>query len=145
MPAQTQPNSPLSALRNSELRHRQKAIRKDLRIAIADYTAIADRIYYKDRLFVPPDPGAPYPNPLSDTHSSASAGHPGRFRTIDLINRTILVASNNKRHRDIRTGLQPLYPVRNRPRSAAAGFLQPLPVPFKPRPDISVDYLDPST
>jgi hypothetical protein len=51
-----------------------------------DCKVIGNRIYYRDRLFAPPDDEL-RTQILYRTHSSGSAGHPGRIKTLELITR----------------------------------------------------------
>jgi hypothetical protein len=48
-------NAMLSSLRDPECRKWPKSLRKELRIAMTDCKIVEDKIYYRDKLFLPPD------------------------------------------------------------------------------------------
>jgi hypothetical protein len=80
-------NTMLSSLRDPECRKWPKALRKELRIAMTDCKIVENKIYYKDRLFLPPDDEL-RTQVIYRTHSTGPAGHPGRTKTLDLLSRT---------------------------------------------------------
>ena len=131
----------LAALRDPRVRNWPKAIRKELRIAKTDCTVTGNRIFYRDRLFVPPNDEL-RTQIIYRTHSTGPAGHPGRVKTVDLISRTYWWP---RMTRDVATFVQAcdLCFRTKASRSAPQGFLQPLPVPFRAWSDISVDYITP--
>lgn len=131
----------LVALTDPAIKRWPKKIRKDLRIAMADCKVVGDRIYYRDRLFLPPNDEL-RTQVIYRTHSTGPAGHPGRIKTIDLISRTYWWPRMTK---EIAAYVQACnLCVRTKAsRSAPPGFLQPLPVPFRAWSDISVDYITP--
>ena len=130
-----------TALRDSHIRRWPRTIRKDLRISMADCTVVDNRVYYRDRLFVPPN-AALQTQIIFRTHSTGPAGHPGRTKTLDLVSRDYWWPRMSK---DVATFVRAcdLCFRTKTPRSAPQGFLQPLPVPFRAWSDISIDYITP--
>ena len=131
----------LAALRDPHIRTWPKNIRKELRISKVDCRVMNGRIYYRDRLFVPPDDEL-RTQIIYRTHSTGPAGHPGRVKTVDLINRSYWWP---RMSRNVATYVQACDMCfrTKASRSAPQGFLQPLPVPFRAWSDISVDYITP--
>jgi hypothetical protein len=129
------------ALQDRSLRRWPTSIRKDMGFAMGDCKVIRSRIYYRDRLYVPPDDELKV-QIIYRTHSSGAGGHPGRFKTTDLISRTYFWP---KMTYDIRAFVKSCeLCVRTKAsRVAAPGFLRPLPIPFQAWEDISVDYITP--
>jgi hypothetical protein len=128
-------------LRNPRTRKWPKSIRRQLRVALQDCKLINDRVYYRDRLFVPPDDEL-RTQIIYRTHSSASGGHPGRLKTVDLVSRTFWWPNLT---REVETFVQACHLcVRTKAsRSSPQGYLEPLSVPFRAWSDISVDYITP--
>lgn len=116
-------------------------LKKQFRVAIADCTARQGRIYVKDRLFIP-EHKATRLTIIHRSHSAAPAGHPGRFKTWDLIKRTYFWPNMSRDVAEFVKGCHLCQRTKNS-RSSPAGFLEPLPVPFRPWTDISVDYVGP--
>jgi hypothetical protein len=131
----------IAALQDPKVRRWPTSIRHDMRVAMADCRVQGGRIYYRDRLFVPPDDELKV-QILFRTHNSGLGGHPGRFKTADLISRTYWWP---RMTRDVQAYVKAceLCVRVKAPRSAPAGFLQPLPIPFRAWSDISVDYITP--
>ena len=131
----------IAALRDPHIHRWPKALRKELRISMTDCKLIRDRIYYRDRLFAPPDDEL-RTQIVYRTHSTGPAGHPGRVKTLDLISRTYWWP---RLSRDVEEYVRAceLCDRVKASRSAPPGFLQPLPVPFRAWSDISVDYITP--
>jgi RNase H-like domain found in reverse transcriptase/Integrase zinc binding domain len=77
----------LSSLRDPECRKWPKLLRKQLRIAMTDCKIVENKIYYRDKLFLPPDDEL-RTQVIYRTHSTGPAGHPGRTKTLDLLSRT---------------------------------------------------------
>lgn len=77
----------LAALRDPDVKHWPQKIRSELRIAMQDCVVRGNRIYYRERLFLPPTDEAKI-QVIYRTHSSGPGGHPGRVKTLDLITRT---------------------------------------------------------
>lgn len=128
-------------LRDPDARSWPKAIRNQLKVALQDCKLVGDRIYYKDRLYLPDDDEL-RTQVIYRTHSSAPGGHPGRVKTVELLSRTYWWPNMT---RDIASYVQACHLcVRTKAsRSSPQGFLQPLAVPFRAWSDISVDYITP--
>ena len=77
----------LSALSTPRAKRWPREIQKHLRITIQDCEVHAGRIYYREKLFVPPVDELKL-HIVYRTHSTGPGGHPGRVKTLDLINRT---------------------------------------------------------
>lgn len=131
----------LEDLTDPKRRRFSQRIRKQLRIARADCKVVQGRVYVRDKLLIPPDEALRL-QILHRTHSSAPGGHPGRTKTYDLLRRTYFWPNLS---RDVATFVQACHlckRVKNS-RTSPTGFLDPLPVPFRPWSDISVDYVGP--
>jgi transposase InsO family protein len=131
----------LAALQDPAVKRWPRALRPDFRVAMTDFTVVNGKIYYRNRLYAPPDDEL-RTQILYRTHSTGPAGHPGRVKTIDLVSRTYWWP---RMTRDIDEYVKACeLCVRTKaPRSAPPGFLQPLPTPFRAWSDISVDYITP--
>lgn len=131
----------LQTIKDSEARCWPKAIRGELRIALADCVAVSGRVYYRGKLFVPPDDELKS-QILYRNHSSGPAGHPGKHKTTEIVMRQYWWP---KITRDVQAYVKAcdLCVRIKASRSAPAGFLQPLPLPFQAWSDISVDYITP--
>jgi hypothetical protein len=79
---------------------------------------------------------------MQRTHASAPGGHPGRFKTYDLVRRSYFWPRMSRQIATFVKGCHLCQRTKNA-RSSPAGFLEPLPVPFRPWTDISVDYVGP--
>jgi RNase H-like domain found in reverse transcriptase/Reverse transcriptase (RNA-dependent DNA polymerase)/Integrase zinc binding domain len=130
-----------AALKNPLLRRWPNDIRKTLQMAMSDCQLKDGRIYYRNRLFVPPDDELKV-QILCRYHSSGLAGHPGKHKTIELITRDFWWP---RLTRDVQAYVRAceLCTRTKASRSSPAGFLQPLPMPFRAWSDISVDYITP--
>ncbi|MDB5911071.1 MAG: hypothetical protein JWP34_5188, partial [Massilia sp.] len=137
----TQAQEMLAALRDRDVSQWPRKWKKDLRIAMSDCTVQGNKIYYREKLFIPPDDEL-RTQIIYRTHSTGPAGHPGRTKTLDLMTREYWWP---RMSRDIANYVQAcdLCFRTKTPRSAPPGFLQPLPVPFRAWSDISVDYITP--
>jgi Integrase zinc binding domain len=131
----------IQALGDPRCRRWPKALRKDLRVAMTDCKIVSNRIYYRDKLFIPPDDEL-RTQIIYRTHSTGPAGHPGRVKTIDLVSRSYWWP---RLSRDVAEYVRACeLCVRTKAsRSAPQGFLRPLPVPFRAWSDIPVDYITP--
>jgi hypothetical protein len=129
------------AIQNPKITRWPKKLRKELRISMTDCRLQSGRIWYRDRLFVPPDDEL-HIQILYRTHSSGPAGHPGRVKTLDLITREYWWP---RMSRDVEEYVKACeLCVRTKSsRLAPQGFLQPLALPFRAWSDISVDYITP--
>ncbi|KAI0999591.1 hypothetical protein K3495_g8604 [Podosphaera aphanis] len=131
----------IECLKNVEGREWNRDIRKSLKIAFNDCKVIENRNYYKGVLFVSPDDKLRI-QILYRTHSSGPAGHPGRTKARDLIARSYWWPRMTYDVRNFVKACE-LCTRTKIPRSAPPGFLQPLPMPFRPWSDISVYYISP--
>ncbi|QLI66561.1 Transposon Tf2-12 polyprotein [Metarhizium brunneum] len=131
----------LTALRDPNVKCWPKSVRREIRIAMQDCKVRGNRIYYRDRLFLPPTDEAKI-QIIYRTHSSGPGGHPGRVKTLDLITRTYWWPRMSKDVEIFVKGCDLCVRTKTS-RSAPPGFLQPLPVPFRAWSDISVDYITP--
>lgn len=77
----------ITALRDERVHGWPPPIKKQLRIAYADCQLVGQRIYYRGKLFVP-DEDELKTQILYRNHNSAVAGHPGRTKTVDIIQRS---------------------------------------------------------
>src|SRR5579871_816993 len=77
----------LDALKDPEQRQWPGKLRKELRFAMSECKIIENRIFFRDRLFIPDDKELKL-QIMARTHSSAPAGHPGRNKTANLLARS---------------------------------------------------------
>jgi len=131
----------LTALEDPATRNWPKSIRKELRISMMDCKVVQGRIYYRDKLYIPPDAEL-QTQIIYRTHSTGPVGHPGRIKTIDLISRTYWWPRMSRLIAEFVQACD-LCVRTKASRSAPQGFLQPLPVPFRAWSDISIDYVTP--
>lgn len=131
----------ITALNDPATRKFPSAIRRKLRAAKADCHLVNGRVYVRDRLFIPPDEPLRL-QILHRNHSSSPGGHPGRFKTYDLLRRAYYWPRLST---DVATFVQACHLCKRtkNARHAPSGFLDPLPVPFRPWTDISVDFVGP--
>jgi hypothetical protein len=118
-----------------------RPIAREFGAAKADCTVVQGRIFVKERLYIPPQ-GDLRLQILHRTHGSAPGGHPGNYKTYDLLRRAYYWPRLSRDATDFVQGCN-LCKRTKTSRSKPQGFLQPLPVPFKPWSDISVDYVGP--
>lgn len=118
------------------------SLAKALKIPIAETTAVRGRIYYRGRLVVDPADTELQANLIYRAHDTIGAGHPGRTKTLDLMGRTYWWRGMAQTVRSYVAGCL-ICAKTKKSRSAAVGFLKPLPVPLSPWRDISVDYITP--
>jgi hypothetical protein len=77
----------IAALKDPAVRKWPKSIKHEMDFAIGDCRVYDNRIYYRNRLFVPADDELKM-QIVYRTHSSGPAGHPGRIKTTELIGRS---------------------------------------------------------
>ncbi|RAL61484.1 hypothetical protein DID88_009413 [Monilinia fructigena] len=77
----------IAAIEDHHVRKWPVEFRKTLRVAMQDCYVANNRIYYRERLWIPPDDELKV-QIIYRMHSSGPAGHPGRTKTIDLVSRT---------------------------------------------------------
>lgn len=109
---------------------------------MVDFQIRGERIYYRERLFLPPDIDELKTQVIYRVHSTAPAGHPGRLKTLANASQYYWWPRMSK---DIEQYVKAceLCDRVKASRSAPPGFLQPLPIPFRAWSDISVDYITP--
>lgn len=118
-----------------------KEYRQMMRVALQDCRVLEGKLYYRDKLWIPPDDELKV-QIIYRTHSSGPAGHPGRTKTIDLLSRSYWWP---QMHQEVAAYVQAceLCKRTKSSKSAPPGFLKPLPVPFRAWSDISIDYITP--
>lgn len=118
------------------------ALREQLRIPFNECTAVQGKAYYRGRLIVDPEDRDLQLQLIYRTHASTPTGHPGRTKTLDLMNRRYWWPGLSIAVREFCKACPPY--ARTKPsRSKPVGFLKPLPLPLSPWRDISVDYITP--
>lgn len=119
-----------------------KHLKKVMRIPFAECYLVNDRAIFRDRVIVPPDDEKTQLELIHRTHASAPGGHPGRDKTLNMMNRTYWWPGLTTAVNTYCKGC--LSCSKTKPsRTAPAGFLKPLPLPNAPWRDISVDYVTP--
>jgi len=103
---------------------------------------VAGKVYFRDRLLIDPDNHDLQLQIIHRHHASAPAGHPGRTKSLDLLNRRYWWPGMSLMVRKYCNACL-LCDKTKTPRSSPVGFLKPLPIPLAPWRDISVDYITP--
>jgi hypothetical protein len=129
----------VEAMQEPERRRWPKPIARELRVDYSECSLINGKVYFRHRLFVPDDPELRM-QVIWRTHSSGPAGHPGRVKTLDLMNRTYWWPRMSKDVADFVKACELCFRTKT-PRSAPPGFLKPLEVPFRSWSHISIDYV----
>jgi hypothetical protein len=129
------------ALKNPFFRRWPKSIRAEMGFAINDCKICKNRIYYKNRLFIPENTKLKM-QIIYRTHNSETKGHPGRMKTTELVSKSYFWP---KMTHDIQNYVKfcHFYKPVKAFRSAPPGYLRPLPMPFQAWQNISVDYITP--
>jgi hypothetical protein len=109
--------------------------------AINDCKICENRIYYKNRLFIPENTELKV-QIIYKTHNSEARGHPGRIKTTELVSKSYFWP---KITHDIQNYVKfcHFYKRVKASRFALLGYLRFLPVLFQIWQDISVDYITP--
>jgi len=128
-----------AALRDRKVRRWPKKIRKALRCDKSECSILDGQVYFRQRLFVPDAPGLRL-EVVHRSHSSGPAGHPGRIKTLDLLNRTYWWPGISQFTATFVKDCALCFRTKT-PRSAPPGFLKPLELPARPWTDISIDYI----
>jgi hypothetical protein len=108
-------------------------------ITVAECTEQEGRVWYRGKCYVPEGDQLRL-RLIQEHHDSALAGHPGRAKTFDLLDRKYY-------WKDIRKQVDQYVPnchsyqTFSTTRHATFGVLRPLPVPEKPWEDISMDFV----
>ena len=132
----------LAALREREGRKARrwpKQIRKLLRCDKSECSIVDGLIYYRNRVFVPDSPELRL-EVVHRTHISGPAGHPGRVKTLDLLNRTYWWLGISQFTATFVKDCALCFRTKT-PRLAPPGFLKPLELPVRLWTDISIDYV----
>jgi hypothetical protein len=129
----------VAALRDHGLRRWPKKIRKLLRCDMSECSLVDGQIYFRNRLFVPNAPKLRL-QVVHRSHASGPAGHPGRVKTLDLLNRTFWWPGISQFTAMFVKDCALCFRTKT-PRSAPPGFLKPLELPTRPWTDISIDYV----
>jgi len=129
----------LDALKDPEQRQWPGKLRKELRFAMSECKIIENRIFFRDRLFIPDDKELKL-QIMTRTHSSAPAGHPGRNKTANLLTRSYFWPGLTK---DVAQYVRNCHLCKRSKvsRSAPQGWLKPLEIPYRPWTSISMDYV----
>jgi hypothetical protein len=101
----------------------------------------AERVYYRDRLYISPNEELKL-HIIYRTHSTGPGGHPGRIKILDLLNRFYWWPRIAEDVKQFVRACQ-LCTRTKSPRSSPPGFIKPLSVPFRAWSDISVSYITP--
>jgi hypothetical protein len=128
-------------LKNPFFRRWPKFIRAEIGFAINDCKICKNRIYYKNRLFIPENTELKM-QIIYKTHNSGAGGHPGRMKTTELVSRLYFWT---KITYDIQNYVKSchFYKRVKAFRSAPLGYFRPLFVLFQAWQNISVDYITP--
>lgn len=132
----------VASLRQRTARAWPTVIRQRLKIPFAECHLTAGKAYYRDRLMIDPDDTELHLQLIYRTHASVAGGHPGRTKTLDLMNRAYWWPGMTVAVRVFTNACKPCRRTKH-DRTKPAGFLKPLPVPLAPWRDISVDYISP--
>lgn len=122
--------------------HRKWPPSLKIKLPIAETRVERGRVYCRGRLVVDPADTDLQTQLIYRAHNTRGAGHPGRTKTLDLMNRTYWWPGMSQTVRSYVVGCL-LCAKTKKSRSAAVGFLKPLPIPLTPWTDISVDYVTP--
>jgi hypothetical protein len=109
--------------------------------AINDCKICENRIYYKNRLFIPENTELKM-QIIYRTHNSETRGHPGRMKTTELVSKSYFWP---KITHDIQNYIKSchLYKRVKASRFAPPGYLRSLSIPFQAWQNISVNYITP--
>jgi hypothetical protein len=131
----------IAALKDPIVRKWPKSIRHEIGFAISDCRIYDNRIYYRNRLFVPADDEFKV-QIVYRTYSSGPAGHPGRMKTTKLIGKSYFWPRMTQ---DIQAFVKACeFCSRTKAsRLAPSGYLHLLLVPFQAWQDILVNYVTP--
>jgi hypothetical protein len=129
------------ALKNPFSRRWPKFIRSEIGFAMDDCKIYKNRIYYKNRLFIPENIELKM-QIIYKTHNSGTKGHPGRMKTTELVSKSYFWP---KMTYDIQNYVKfcQLCKRVKAFRSAPPEYLRPLSVLFQAWQNILVDYITP--
>jgi hypothetical protein len=129
------------ALKDPFFRRWPKFIRAKMGFAMNDCKICENRIYYRNRLFIPENIELKV-QIIYRTHNSEAGGHPGRMKTTELVSRSYFWP---KMTHDIQNYVKFCHLCKRVKafRSAPPGYFRPLSVPFQAWQNISVNYITP--
>jgi hypothetical protein len=131
----------IAALKDPAVRKWPKSIKYEMGFAIGDCRIYDNRIYYRNRLFVLANDELKM-QIVYRTHSSGSAGHPGRMKTIKLIGKSYFWPRITQ---DIQAFVKTceLCSRTKASRLAFSEYLHLLLVPFQTWQNILINYITP--
>ena len=131
--------SMIDSLQDTTKRRWPGRLRTLLRKDKVEFKINTGLVYFRQRLFVPD-----YENLRLEivrrSHSSGPAGHPGRVKTLDLLQRSYWWPQMTQFVADFVKGCALCFRTKT-PRSSPPGFLKPLEVPLRAWSDISIDHV----
>ena len=108
-----------------------RELKQRLRIPFAECRVVAGKVYWRDRLVIDPDDANIQLQLIHRTHASGPGGHPGRVKTLDLMNRKYWWPGMSIAVRTYCNACL-LCDKTKTPRSLPTGFLKPLAIPLAP-------------
>ena len=115
-------------------------------IALAECEIIQDRLYFRDRLYVPDvimEDGTPFRTYLLQAvHDSCESGHPGKNKMYEAISRYYFWPNLSKDCTQFVKNCD-VCMRNNTSRSKYQGTLKPLPIPLQRWRNISIDFIGP--
>jgi hypothetical protein len=129
------------ALKNPFFRRWPKSIRAEMGFAINNCKICENRIYYRNRLFIPENTELKM-QIIYRIHNSEAGGHPGRMKTTELVSKSYFWP---KITHDIQNYVKSCHLCKRvkASRSAPLKYLRSLPVLFQAWQNISVNYITP--
>ena len=119
----------VSALKNMNISRWPTSIRRLIRKDKVDFKLVNGLAYFRDRLFVP-DHDKLRLEVVYRTHSSGPGGHPGRVKSLDLLQRCYWWPGMSKFVTEFVKGCALCLRTKT-PRASPPGFLKPLKVPCR--------------
>lgn len=126
-------------LKDSSRRIWSKPLKRILMKDMSEFKLNNGLIYFRNRLFAP-DHKELRLLIVQRTHSSGPAGHPGRVKTLDLLQRTYWWPQMTKFVANFVRGCALCCRTKT-PHLSPPGFLKPLDIPVRPWADISIDHI----
>ena len=121
----------MTALAEPGARAWPRELKQRLRIPFAECRVVAGKVYWRDRLVIDPDDANIQLQLIHRTHASGPGGHPGRVKTLDLMNRKYWWPGMSIAVRTYCNACL-LCDKTKTPRSLPTGFLKPLAIPLAP-------------
>src|SRR3979411_1129606 len=113
-----------------------KELKGRLKIPFTECRMVAGKVYFRDRLVIDPDDANIQLQFIHWTHTSGPGSHPGRVKTLDLINRKYWWLGMSIAVRTYCNACL-LCDKTKTSRSLPVGFLKPLAIPLAPWRNIS--------